>query len=67
MALLGPLGVLPLPSRWRIEFHEPVRTDLMPASAADDQNAVMTISDQVRDTIQAGIYRNLRLRKRAFF
>jgi hypothetical protein len=27
----------------------------------------MTLSDQIRDTIQEGIYANLKLRKRAFF
>src|SRR6266700_2242363 len=60
---LGLLGTLPLPSKWRIQFHPPVRTDLMPPDAADDQNLVMTVSDQVRDTIQQGLYDNLKLRR----
>ncbi len=63
---LGMLGLIPLPSKWRIQFHEPVHTEAHPASAADDQNLVMTISDQVRDTIQKGIYDNLRLRRGIF-
>ena len=25
--LLGPLGLVPLPSKWLIEFGEPIRTD----------------------------------------
>ncbi len=61
--LLGPLGMLPLPSRWRIQFHPAIRTDQLAPEQADDQNLVMTISDQVRDTIQQGLYDNLRLRR----
>ena len=63
---LGPLGLIPLPSKWRIQFHEPVRTDEVVPEAADDQNLVMRISDQVRDTIQQGLYDNLKLRRGAF-
>ena len=63
---LGPLGLIPLPSKWRIQFHAPVRTDEVVPEAADDQNLVMRISDQVRDTIQAGVYENLRLRRGVF-
>jgi 1-acyl-sn-glycerol-3-phosphate acyltransferase len=64
---LGLLGMLPLPSKWRIQFHAPVRTDLMPPDAADDQNLVMTVSDQVRDTIQQGLYDNLKQRRGIFY
>jgi 1-acyl-sn-glycerol-3-phosphate acyltransferase len=63
---LGLLGVIPLPSKWRIQFHEPVRTDELPIEAAEDQNVVMTVSDQVRDTIQEGLYANLKLRRGVF-
>jgi 1-acyl-sn-glycerol-3-phosphate acyltransferase len=35
--LLGPLGAVPLPSKWIIEFGEPIETkDLGGASAAED-------------------------------
>ena len=64
---LGLLGTVPLPSKWRIQFHRPIRTDLMGAEAADDQNLVMTVSDQVRDTIQQGLYDNLKLRRSVWF
>ena len=63
---LGLLGLIPLPSKWRIQFHEPIHAEAHPVSAADDQNLVMTLSDQVRDTIQKGIYDNLRLRRGVF-
>jgi 1-acyl-sn-glycerol-3-phosphate acyltransferase len=62
---LGPLGALPLPSSWIIEFHPPVHLDY-PPEAADDASLVMQISDQVRDIVQAGLYRNLERRGSVF-
>jgi 1-acyl-sn-glycerol-3-phosphate acyltransferase len=63
---LGVLGMIPLPSKWRIQFHPAVRTDLFEASSADDQHLVMTVADEVRNTIQKGIYDNLKLRRGVF-
>jgi 1-acyl-sn-glycerol-3-phosphate acyltransferase len=60
---LGPLGLVPLPSKWRIEFHAPVRTDELPPEAADDPSVVMQYADVVRDTIQEGLVGNLMLRR----
>jgi hypothetical protein len=37
-----------------------------PAEAADDQHLVMAIADDVRNTIQKGIYENLKLRRGVF-
>ena len=63
---LGPLGLIPLPSKWRIEFHAPIRTDELPASAADDPSIVMEYSDRVRDVIQEGLVANLMKRRNVF-
>lgn len=63
---LGPLGMIPLPSKWRIQFHSPIHTEAHPAKAAEDQSLVMAIADQVRDTIQQGVYDNLKLRRGVF-
>jgi 1-acyl-sn-glycerol-3-phosphate acyltransferase len=63
---LGPLGMIPLPSKWRIQFHPPVHVEQHPAEAADDQHLVMAIADDVRNTIQKGIYENLKLRRGVF-
>ena len=63
---LGPLGMIPLPSKWRIQFHPPVHTENHPPESANDQHMVMTISDEVRNTIQKGIYDNLKLRRGVF-
>jgi 1-acyl-sn-glycerol-3-phosphate acyltransferase len=65
--LLGPLGMLPLPSRWVIEFGEPIPMDGYPEDAADDAMLVFDLSDRIRDTIQQMLYRNLSKRGGAFF
>ncbi len=63
---LGPLGLIPLPSKWRIRFHAPVRTDDYGPEACDDPSVVMRISDEVRDTIQAGLVSELMERRSVF-
>ncbi len=63
---LGPLGMVPLPSKWRIQFHAPIHVEDNPPRAAEDHNLVMALSDVVRDTIQQGIYDNLKLRRGVF-
>jgi 1-acyl-sn-glycerol-3-phosphate acyltransferase len=63
---LGPLGAVPLPSRWRIEFCEPIQTAPYGPAAADDRGVVFELSEQVRETIQRKLYENLVKRGRAF-
>jgi 1-acyl-sn-glycerol-3-phosphate acyltransferase len=63
---LGPLGVVPLPSRWRIEFCEPIDTGGYGPEAADDRGLVFELSERVRDTIQQKVYENLVERGPAF-
>lgn len=63
---LGPLGVIPIPSSWIIEFHDPLCVDEYPPDAAEDAALVMQLSDRVRDTIQRGLYRNLERRGSVF-
>jgi hypothetical protein len=46
---LGPIGAVPLPSNWIIEFCDPVPT----AGYAGDDEKVAALAEQVRDTIQA--------------
>jgi 1-acyl-sn-glycerol-3-phosphate acyltransferase len=64
--LLGPLGAIPLPSKWRIQFHAPIHVETNSPEAADDQNLVMALADEVRNVIQQGIYDNLKLRRGVF-
>ncbi len=64
--LLGPLGVVPLPSKWYIEFGEPIPTDEHDPGAADDPMLVFNLTDQVRETIQQTLYRLLTQRRNPF-
>ncbi|MFN8190263.1 MAG: 1-acyl-sn-glycerol-3-phosphate acyltransferase [Nocardioidaceae bacterium] len=63
---LGPLGMIPLPSKWLMEFGEPIRTDAIPAGAAEDPMFVFNVTDQVRETIQQTLYALLRDRESVF-
>jgi 1-acyl-sn-glycerol-3-phosphate acyltransferase len=63
---LGPLGMVPLPSKWRIQFHAPIHVEDYPPEAANDNNLVMALADEVRNTIQEGIYDQLKLRRGVF-
>jgi len=64
--LLGPLGAVPLPSRWRIEFCEPIDTSEYGPDAAADRGLVFELSERVRETIQQKVYENLVARGPAF-
>jgi 1-acyl-sn-glycerol-3-phosphate acyltransferase len=63
---LGPLGAIPLPSKWRIEFCEPIDVSGYGPDAADDRRLLFDISEQVRETIQGKLYENLVKRGSAF-
>ena len=64
---LGPLGAVPLPSKWIIEFGEPIPTDGFGPGAADDPMLVFNLTDQVRETIQHTLYSLLMRRRSVFF
>jgi 1-acyl-sn-glycerol-3-phosphate acyltransferase len=64
---LGPLGAIPLPSKWIIEFGAPIETAGYDVGSADDPMLVFNLTDQVRETIQHTLYRLLMSRKSIFF
>jgi 1-acyl-sn-glycerol-3-phosphate acyltransferase len=63
---LGPLGMVPLPSKWRIEFCEPIQVAEYGPDAAEDRRLQFEIAEQVRAMIQAKLYENLVKRGSAF-
>ncbi|HST47635.1 lysophospholipid acyltransferase family protein [Jatrophihabitans sp.] len=63
---LGPLGLIPLPSKWYIEFGEPIETGEYGPDAAEDPALVFEITDRVREQIQGGLYRLLMQRRSAW-
>ncbi|GAA5177878.1 lysophospholipid acyltransferase family protein [Rugosimonospora acidiphila] len=60
---LGPLGLVPLPSKWLISFGTPIETAGR-AEQADDPAVVFNLADQVRETIQQTLYGLLERRDR---
>jgi 1-acyl-sn-glycerol-3-phosphate acyltransferase len=63
---LGPLGLIPLPSKWRIEFCDPIDLSEHEPAAAEDRRLVFDLSEQVRETIQGKLHENLVKRGSAF-
>ena len=62
---LGPLGLVPLPSKWLIELCPPIPTaDLV--EHADDPLVVFNLADQVRETIQQTLHKMLERRPDPF-
>ena len=64
--LAGPLGLVPLPSKWHIQFGEPISTADYDESAADDPMVTFELTDQVRETIQQTLYQLLTNRRNTF-
>ena len=63
---LGPLGLVPMPSKWIIMFGEPIHTEEFGPEAAEDPMLVFNLTDQVRETIQQQLYRLLVQRRSVF-
>ncbi|RKS70790.1 1-acyl-sn-glycerol-3-phosphate acyltransferase [Actinomadura pelletieri DSM 43383] len=64
--LLGPAGLIPLPSKWMIRFGEPMTLDEYDADTADDPMTVFNITDHVRENVQGMLYETLLRRGPAF-
>lgn len=60
--LLGPLGLLPLPSKWMIQFGEPIRFEKLKEDDADDSVLVSGYNESLRNTIQNMVNELLMLR-----
>ena len=64
--LAGPLGLVPLPSKWHIQFGEPISTEEYDEYAAEDPMITFELTDQVRETIQQTLYQQLANRRNMF-
>ncbi|HEY2772526.1 MAG TPA: lysophospholipid acyltransferase family protein [Candidatus Binatia bacterium] len=61
---LGPLGMLPLPVRYHIEFGKPMRFE---GHAEDEDDSIQAKVDQVKAAISAQLARGRAARKSIFF
>jgi 1-acyl-sn-glycerol-3-phosphate acyltransferase len=57
--LLGPLGLLPAPTKWTIAFGEMMSLDEYGPESADDEILVGRLAEQVRSTIQGMLDRSV--------
>jgi 1-acyl-sn-glycerol-3-phosphate acyltransferase len=62
---LGPLGMIPLPSKWLMAFGEPIDTTPY-ADEVDDPIVIFNLADQVRETIQHTLHTLLERRPDPF-
>lgn len=63
---LGPLGLAPLPTKWSIDFGEPITLHDYDSRAASNPAVVARLSDQVRMTIQRMLLERLARRRSIF-
>ena len=64
---LGPLGLIPLPSKWHIHFGRPIETGGYDEASADDPMVVFDLTDHVREEIQQTLFRMLSRRGSVYF
>jgi 1-acyl-sn-glycerol-3-phosphate acyltransferase len=62
--LLGPLGLLPVPTKWTIRFGEPIR---VPVNGGAEADVTATTAEQVRQSIDAMIADLLAQRRSIIF
>lgn len=63
---LGPLGLIPAPSKWKILFGEPIAMEGYSPDAADDEVLVGRLNEKLRATIQDTLSRALATRASVF-
>jgi 1-acyl-sn-glycerol-3-phosphate acyltransferase len=64
---LGPLGLLPAPTKWKVVFGEPIHFDGYGPEAADDEILVGRLAERVRATIQGMLESTLATRRSIWF
>lgn len=62
---LGLVGLLPLPTKWSVDFGHPIRVDEFGPEAAQNIVLVSQLTDQVRHVIQDMVRSRVTLRRRA--
>ena len=65
--LLGPLGLLPAPTKWKMVFGEPISVTEHGAESENDELLVARVAERVRGAIQTLLDAALRERKSVLF
>ena len=64
---LGPLGLISLPSKWIVEFGDPIATASLDPAAGQDPMPAFNQTDRIRDPIQQTLYQLPMQRRSVFF
>jgi 1-acyl-sn-glycerol-3-phosphate acyltransferase len=62
----GPLGLIPLPTKWSLLFGKPIDTAVFGVAAADDSVAVARVADDLRERVRSLIAQGLAARESVF-
>jgi 1-acyl-sn-glycerol-3-phosphate acyltransferase len=65
--LLGPLGLVPAPTKWKILFGEPTDLEGVGTEAAEDEIVVARLTERVRGAIQGMLDQALAKRRSVWF
>jgi hypothetical protein len=63
---LGLLGLVPLPTKWYIDFGKPIPLDGYGPDEVNNLILIAQLSDQVRNTVQEMIHNRLAQRRSVF-
>jgi 1-acyl-sn-glycerol-3-phosphate acyltransferase len=64
---LGPIGLVPLPTKWYIDIGDPIPTNIYAEDDADNLMLVTQLTDRIRNVIQEMVFERLAQRKSVFF
>lgn len=64
---LGPLGLVPAPTKWKLTFGPPIDLEGHGSSAADDALLVVRLAERVRGAIQKSLDTTVEKRKSVWF
>ncbi len=63
----GLLGFVPMPTKWYIDFGQPIPMDIYPPDSINNVVLVSQLTDQIRNVVQEMIYSRLAQRRSVFF
>ena len=64
---LGALGLIPLPTKWSIDFSDPIPLDAYGPEAADDPILIHHLSQEIRESVQRMVNGRLARRRSVWF
>jgi len=63
----GLLGLIPYPTKWTIDFGEPIETEVYGSEAAADTAVIQRLTNQTHDAVNKLLIKRLMKRKSILF